>query len=225
MQASLPGREVMGTQAGQPQHGRDRWPRERRQAGRQAGVSPWMRLPPRSTESPVLIYSFLFGASCIRCGAHLAAEAQHFEAQPPEHPPLSGAWGGMLGSAPAQEHRAFGCLCRGGTIPSGGHPQGTAAMRCPKAGESCWGPASPSDGLIWGGVGLGVPVGFLLASVDQQRETKARLEPEHHVQPQPGASPGISGRRMLNAGHPSWALVIAGFEVPSLGCPEMRMSV
>lgn len=142
-------------------------------------------------------------------------------------PLLNGPWGGMLGSAPAQERRTFGYLCRGGTIPSGGHPQGTAAMRCPKAGQSCWGQASPSDGLIWGGAGLGVPVGFLLASVDQQRETKARLEPEHHVQPQPGwcDSPGIGGQRMLNAGHPSWALAIAGFEVPSLGCPEMRMSV
>lgn len=54
-------------------------------------------------------------------------------------------------------------------------------MKCPKAGWSCWGLASLSDGLIWGDAGLGVPVGFLLESGDQQRETKAQLEPEHHV--------------------------------------------
>lgn len=55
-------------------------------------------------------------------------------------------------------------------------------MKCPKAGRSRWGLASLSDGLIWGDVGLGVPVGFLLESRDQQRETKTQLEPhEHHV--------------------------------------------
>ena len=64
--------------------------------------------------------------------------------------------------------------------PKQGHPWGTAATECPKAGQSCWGPASQSDGLMWGDTGLEVPMGFLLASVDQQRETKARLELEHH---------------------------------------------
>ena len=153
---------------------------------RQAGISPRKRLPPRSTESPVLVCSFFFGASCIQCGANLAAESNALGHNlcwgKPEHPPgVSGARVRTPGSVPAREHRAFECLCCGSTIPSGGHPWGTTATKCPKAGQSCWGPASPSDRLIWGHAGLGVPAGFLLASMDQQREKKARLELEHHV--------------------------------------------
>lgn len=181
MQASLPGQEARGTWAGRSQHG---W--GLCAPGVQAGISPRMRLlPPRSTESSVPICSFLFGASRVRRGANLAAESNALGHNlcwgEPEHPlGVSGVRVGMPGLAPAWEPRVFGCLCHGSTIPSGGHPWGTATTKYPEAGQSCWGPASPSDGLIWGDAGLRVPTGFLLASRDQQRETKARLEPEHH---------------------------------------------
>lgn len=181
IEASLPGGEAGGNGQGGPSTAGRSVPR-----GARAGVSPRMSLPPRSTESPVLSCSFLFGASCIQCGANLAAESDalghNLHWGKPEHPPgVSRTWVGMLCSAPAQERRAFGCLCHGSTIRSGGDPQGTAATTCSKAGQSCCGPASPSDRLMWGDAGLGVPACFLLVSMDQQRETKAQLEPEHHV--------------------------------------------
>lgn len=149
MQAILPGREAEGIWAGQSQHSR-----EVCVPGVQAGRrSPRRRLTQRNIKSPVLICSFLFGALCVRCRAALAAESHalgyNLRWGNPEHPPgmsrhRSGCWAEPLPGTIG----ILGPSAIGAPAQAGGIPKGTAATKYPKAGESCWGLASPSDRLI-----------------------------------------------------------------------------